>query len=1416
MFYSSILALLLMGWVFQDLAFAENSPGTESLLIAAAEYDFPPFSYVNEHGRADGFAVELLQAVGRVMGKDLAFRVGPWSEVMQQLELGEIEVLPFVGRTPERDEIFDFTFPYISRHGTIVVRSGRVDIQEFKDLKGRRVATMKGDLAEEFLRRNDPNVSIHTTTTFVDALQGLSQGRFDAVIIQRSLAHRLIQELNIWNLKVIDKPIQGFRQDFCFAVKEGNRELLALLNEGLARVMLDGTFRALHSKWLGNDMPSSRRVIIGGDHNYPPFEYLDEKGRPTGFNVELTQALAKAAGIEVEIRLGSWPEIRQALLRGEIDAVQGMLYSAHRELLYDFAPAHTVNLHVSVGRRDTEPPVTLEELQGRRIIVQKGDLMHDYAMQNGLQNGLTVVNSQEEALRQVAEGLHDYALVARLTALYWIKEHKWDNLVVGRKPLLSQEYSYAVKNDNKALLAQLSEGLTLLEKSGEYRKIYQKWMGVYDQSPSSVLALLRQVAVFAIPFFLLLLAALTWSWTLRNQVARKTRELRRSEGRLLKVLEILPIGLWFADKQGKILGGNPAGVKIWGAEPDVSPQGYEMFKARRLPSDEEVAPEEWALAKTIREGRTILNEELEIEAFDGERKIIINHTAPLFDDKGELDGAVIVNVDITERKKAEEEIRELTTRLQHYLTTSPTVTYVLKIEDSSFRLSWVSDNIQTVLGYAPDETTDPAWWLERVHPEDLPRVLDAKSRVFPDQLSTVEYRFFHKDGDIVWLRDQVRLMPEEQEVIGTWIDITLHKNAEEALRRSEEKYRLLADNTLDVIWTMNMDLIFGYVNPSMQRLTGYTPEEVIGTPLQNYCHPNTFSRMAGIIELEIARGADHRGIIMETEILHKDGTPVQIEVHGTIIFDENGTPKALQGTARDISERKRGEIERERLLSAVEQSGEMIVITDPKGVIQYVNQAFETITGFTRDEAIGQSPRILNSGAQDREFYTSMWQTLAAGRQWHGRMVNKRKDGTTFTEEAMIFPIFDASGTILNFVAVKKDISERLLLEAQLQQALKMEAVGRLAGGVAHDYNNMLSVILGYTELAMNKLKPADPLYGDLEQIQDAAKRSRDITRQLLAFARKQTIDPKVINLNQTMEGMLSIVRRLIGEDIELSWMPRPDIWPVEMDPAQLDQILANLCFNARDAIDGVGKIVIETDNVVLDQTYCLNHTGFVSGEYVLLAVSDTGCGMDAKTLERVFEPFFTTKPLGQGTGMGMATVYGIVKQNNGFINVYSEPGDGTTVRIYLPRHEGSPMEVEAEDNGELPHGSGQTILIVEDEPAILEMTQTVLEGLGYSVISAGTPRKAVRLAEDTSSIDLLITDVVMPEMNGQELADRIKSIHPEIKRLYMSGYTANVIANRGVLDDGVNFLQKPFSLGDLAVKVQEVLAQGLTESKGN
>jgi signal transduction histidine kinase/ActR/RegA family two-component response regulator len=467
-----------------------------------------------------------------------------------------------------------------------------------------------------------------------------------------------------------------------------------------------------------------------------------------------------------------------------------------------------------------------------------------------------------------------------------------------------------------------------------------------------------------------------------------------------------------------------------------------------------------------------------------------------------------------------------------------------------------------------------------------------------------------------------------------------------------------------------------------------------------------------------------------------------------------------------------------------------------------------TITGYTYNELIGMNGLLLISDDTREKVIHNI--NTGHEKSYEAKGVRKNGEEYPLRLEARIIPYKNKDVRVVEFRDItenKRATDEKEKLESQLRQAQKLEAVGRLAGGVAHDFNNMLSVIIGHSEMALEQLDPSLPIYADIEEIKSAGIRSADLTRQLLAFARKQTVSPRVLDLNKTLNDMINMLKRLIGEDIDLIWKKGKEFFPIKIDPSQLDQILANLCLNARDAISGVGKIIIEAKKVCVDDMFCEIHAEASPGTYVCLMISDNGKGMDRITLSSIFEPFFTTKSIGKGTGLGLATVHGIVKQNNGFINVYSEPGKGTSFKIYLPYQlSNESIQTSANQSIVCPHGK-ETILLVEDEPSILKMIKKNLIRLGYMVLSAKSPGEAMNLVKNQNNqIHLLITDVIMPELNGRDLAENLILLNPELKVLFMSGYTSDVIAHHGVLDEHVSFIQKPFSHKELAIKIREVL----------
>lgn len=779
-------------------------------------------------------------------------------------------------------------------------------------------------------------------------------------------------------------------------------------------------------------------VIVGGEVDYPPYCFLDKNGKPAGFQVDLVCSIAQVMGMDIEIKLTTWAEAREGLETGAIDIISGMFYSDERAKIYDFSPPFTIVSSVIFARTDSPLVKEIDELRGKKIVVMRGEAMHDFATKNKLTEKLLLAETPDAVLKDLASGKCDYALGAQMPGLYWIKELGLSNIIIMGKPLQPFEDCFSVRKGNTLLLSRFTEGLSILKQTGEYQKLYEKWFGVLEARGLTWAEAVKYSAAVLVPLIFLLSMAFIWSWMLNRTVAQRTKELEESRHQLRTLSDNLP------------------------------------------------------------------------------------------------DGYV----------------------------------YQIIMDGDSRSFTYISAGVEQMHGISvKDVMNDPKILYDQILEED--RCLIAEREELTQKSMSrfyVEVRYCRPSGEVRWM----------------------------------------------------------LITSSPRKLP------------------------------------DHR--------------------------------IAADGLAVDITER----------IQAEKEKGKM---------------------------------------------------------------------------------------------------------QAQLTQAQKMESVGRLAGGVAHDFNNMLGVILGHTEMLLEYVKPGEPSYDDLEEIRKAANRSADLTRQLLAFARKQTVSPQVLDLNKTVDSMLKMLQRLIGEDIDLEWIPSRETWLVNIDPTQIDQILVNLCVNARDAIVNVGKLTIETGIATFDESYCNLHQGFTPGEYMLLAVSDNGCGMDAETQANIFEPFFTTKELGKGTGLGLATVYGIVKQNKGFLNIYSESGQGTTFKIYLPRHIGK-SELAVEKGPSVPAVLGhETILLVEDEPSILKMTIMMLEKLGFRVLAASTPGEAFDLARTFGSeIHLLMTDVVMPEMNGRDLARNILLLYPNLKCLFMSGYTDNVIAHHGVLDKGVYFIQKPFTKKDLADKVRAAL----------
>ncbi len=645
------------------------------------------------------------------------------------------------------------------------------------------------------------------------------------------------------------------------------------------------------------------------------------------------------------------------------------------------------------------------------------------------------------------------------------------------------------------------------------------------------------------------------------------------------------------------------------------------------------------------------------------------------------------------------------------------------------------------------------------------------------------------------------------------------RRAEEALQASEARLAGIIESAMDAIVTVDNEQHIILFNAAAERMFGCSAAEALGQSPDRFM-PERFRQMHRDYFQAIAQADGTKSVTEGIALVvgHR-ANGEEFPMEASISRVEANGAGLYTVILRDITERQRAEEELRKLSRAVEQSANVIVITDAQGTIEYANPRFTETTGYTLEEAMGQHTRILKSGHTPPEEYKRLWEMITAGKEWRGEFHNKKKTGELYWESASISPIRNADGVITHFLAVKEDITERkraeaaqVHLEEQLRQAQRMECVGRLASGVAHDFNNLLTVIRGYCEFVRNSMPVGDPRSGDLEQIRLASERAAGLTRQLLAFSRQQVMAPTVINLNDLVANLHKMLGRLIGEDVTLSTVLQPELWPITADPGQIEQVIMNLAANARDAMPTGGRLTIETGNVRLDESYAQTHLEAPIGPCVMLAVTDTGYGMDEATQARIFEPFFTTKEPDKGTGLGLATVYGIVKQSGGDITVYSEPGQGTIFKIYLPAGEAAPKDAAApQPPPPVRRGGHETILLVEDDKTVRDLVRLTLQAEGYTVLEADSGGEALSLAgRHQGRVDLLMTDVVMPNMNGRELAERLKALYPRIKILFMSGYTNGTMVRHGVLTAEIKFLPKPFTPIALTSKVREVLDESI------
>ena len=632
------------------------------------------------------------------------------------------------------------------------------------------------------------------------------------------------------------------------------------------------------------------------------------------------------------------------------------------------------------------------------------------------------------------------------------------------------------------------------------------------------------------------------------------------------------------------------------------------------------------------------------------------------------------------------------------------------------------------------------------------------------------------------------------------------RQAEQALQESGRYYRALLDQLNEHVIVLDRDFHITDVNTTFLKKHGYKRSEVIGKLCYEILHhaekPGEEDGHNCALKKVFQTGRTETFLRRHVA---KSGDQTWYNISMSPMMNSNGKVASVIESSLDVTDLMRAQEEIKKLSTAIEQSPVSVVLTDIEGNIEYVNPHFSKVSGYSRAEAIGQNPRILKSGDQSAELYKNLWETITAGNVWYGEFHNKRKDGVLFWEEATIGPVLNDQGVITHFLAVKEDVTEKKRLNQELSQVQKMEAVGRLAGGIAHDFNNLLTVINGYSEMALAKLSPTEPPAHFIKQIAQAGKKAAGLTQQLLAFSRKQVMQPRVLDPNQTIQDMGKLLKRLIGENINLQFDLANDLPTIEADPAQLDQVIINLAVNARDAMPDGGDLVISTNAALPGQT----RAEFASSNnrnYVRISVSDSGVGMDEETKSKIFEPFFSTKEKGKGTGLGLATIHGIVNQNDWTIEVVSAPGKGSSFHIYIPKSKKQMTPPVHPAETSMLYGT-ETILFVEDETEVRTLVSGFLKQAGYTVLQAENGDKALDLVKNQKiKFDLLLSDVIMPKMGGKKLADKLKQQRPDLKVIYISGYTDETISRSGILDKEILFLQKPFEPKALLELIRKTL----------
>ena len=886
---------------------------------------------------------------------------------------------------------------------------------------------------------------------------------------------------------------------------------------------------------------------------------------------------------------------------------------------------------------------------------------------------------------------------------------------------------------------------------------------------------------------------------------RKAEEaLREKEHLLSESQRIAHIGSWVYDEEGRITWSDET-YRVYGVTLDTFVPDAASFLNLVHPDDR---PAMQAWIRACMAGEKPGGLEFRAVLPDGTIRFINGHGELTSDAVGRryLSGTA---QDITERKRAMAAVRESELRFRSVWEKSADG---MRLTNREGRILDVNDAFCKLVRLPREELLGQVLSIvyQREGPDDdlslYQRRFDAGETI-SNLLGSATLR----SGEAVHLEvtsSFIETTGHERMLLSLFRNVTEREQAALALRTSEEKFRGIFENVQDVFYEASLDGTIIEVSPSIETMSKgqYHRNDLIGRPMSEF-YADAGQRQVLLSTLQ------ERGSVSDFEITlkNRDGSLIPCSISSKIWFDAQGHPKSIMGSMRDASGRKRAEEDLRMQSAALNAAANAIVITDAEGNLQWANQAFNNLTGYQPVEAIGKNSRdLVKSGRHDRLFYKQLWDTVLAGKIWTGEMINRRKDGTLYAEEQTITPLLDASGKVHHFIAIKQDISNRKLLEDQVRQMQKLEGLGTLASGIAHDFNNILGIVLGHLALLERTRENEGQFKQSISSIQKAVERGASLVRQILTFARRSETQLEPVNINAAIKELAKMLDETFPKTISISHQLEKAVPVISMDPTHLHQTLLNLCVNARDAMDGRGDLTIETA-LVRGALLTGRFPNASANHYVKVSVTDTGSGMDEETKRRIFEPFFTTKEVGKGTGLGLAVVYGVIQSHNGFIEVESAPGVGTTFNLFFPIPEGilAPDRPRPERTEELP-GGNETILVVEDEPILREVLAKFLETAGYTVIPSSDGEEAVTLyGARKDDIDLVISDMGLPKRNGWEAFKVMQKVNPAIRALLASGYLEPGQRSE-ILKSGIrNILNKPYHMEEILKAIRETLDEG-------